>query len=180
MSLHAGSTRYTSMVNAELLKNVVTAGVVDGRGQFGVGVIVMVALGEAVRVAVDVLLGVTAGVVVFGEMGTDVKVEVEAGVATSGVSEDRPARIQPTGSMDPFVGRGRDSNVGAEICLRYALTGPRNGSGRFSPICSCAARVMGFFGSIPNPPVASIVAVSATTKRRTDERLPARLGVRVD
>lgn len=104
MRLHAGSTRYTSMVNAELLKNVVTAGVVDGRGQFGVGVIVTVALGEAVKVGVEVRLGKIAGVFVSGETGTDVRVEVEAGVATSGVSEDRLARIQPTGSMDPFVG----------------------------------------------------------------------------
>lgn len=123
------------MVSPELLKNVVTAGVVDGRGQFGVGVIVTVALGEAVKVGVDVGLGEVVGVFVSGETGTDVRVEVEAGDETSGVSEDRLARIQPTGSMDPFVGRGRDSIVGAEICSRYALTGAKKGLGKFSPIC---------------------------------------------
>ena len=92
------------MVSLELLKNVVIAGVVDGRGQACVGVIETVAVGETVSVDVEVWLGVIVGVKVFEDVGTVVKVGVEAVGEASGVSEDRLARIQPTGSIDPFVG----------------------------------------------------------------------------
>lgn len=92
------------MVSAEGLKNVVTAGVVDGRGQTGVEVAETVTVGVAVRVGVEVRLEIVVGVSVFGNVGTDVNVEVEAGGEASGVSEDMLASIQPTGSMDRFVG----------------------------------------------------------------------------
>lgn len=123
------------MVSLELLKNVVSAGVVDGRGQACVGVIVAVTVGVTVRVGVEVGLDVIVGVSEAGDVGTEVKVGVEAGGTTSGVRDESPANIQPTGSMDPFVGRACNSKVGADICSRYALTGSKNGSEKFSLIC---------------------------------------------
>lgn len=73
------------MVSLELLKNVVIAGVVDGRGQACVGVIETVAVGETVSVGVEVWLGAIVGVKVFEDVGAVVKVGVEAVGEASGV-----------------------------------------------------------------------------------------------
>ena len=73
------------MVSLELLKNVVSAGVVDGRGQACVAVIVAVTVGVTVRVGVKVGLEVIVGMSEAEDVGAVVKVGVEAVGEASGV-----------------------------------------------------------------------------------------------